>query len=205
MQVKKLFSIEIKDYYKFIVDKDKYKTFFELFGALIPIKNKQLNEHKLYIVAQFGKPNEIVNATVTPSIPFQCELLTEEDLVEAYYSRNMKTPRGGTEMFDTYKVTNVEFGEVNEVALEVAIEDIAKNLPGVVLKKKRDKVHLVKDGSAVELNGAEFKGLIERYMKDKTVAELRGNTAMYGLITKLGLLKKVTLEKSEGDLSAILG
>ena len=108
-------------------------------------------------------------------------------------------------MFSNYKIKEVTFGEISDVALESAVEKIAVDLEGVEIKTKTDKTYLVKDGEAVELRGAEFQKLVDNYVKGKTVAALRNNKEMFTLITKLGIIDEVTLTKEKGGLSAIFG
>jgi len=108
-------------------------------------------------------------------------------------------------MFTNYKITSVEFSEISDVALEAAMEKLAGQMDGVEIKTKGEKTYLVKDGTAIELNGAEFIDLVKKYVIGKTEAELTRNTTMYTLIKTLGIVKSATVEKDESSLSSIFG
>jgi hypothetical protein len=80
-----------------------------------------------------------------------------------------------------------------------------KSMPGVSLEKEGSDTYLVKDGTAVKLDSKEFQDQVKTYVVGKTMAELQKNIAMYNLITKLGLIKKCTLIKSESGFAGIFG
>ncbi len=106
-------------------------------------------------------------------------------------------------MFDNYTITDVEFGEINRVALKVAVKELAKELKGMKLEKDGDDTYLVKDGAVVKLDSKEFQAQVKLYVEGKTSAELRKNAAMYTIITKLGLIKSCKMTKPVEDLSTV--
>jgi hypothetical protein len=118
--------------------------------------------------------------------------------------RPFSSPESEPAMFENYKISEIEFGTINIVALEAVIEELAKDLDGASLRVKEGDTYLVRDGAAVKLESDEFRGQVEEYVKGKTVVELRKNSAMYKLVTKLGLIKTVTLTRHEEDLVSIL-
>jgi hypothetical protein len=109
------------------------------------------------------------------------------------------------EMFENYVITDIEFGELNLVALKTSMKAIVKELEGVELVKEASETYLVKDGNAVKIDSDEFQGQVKKYVVGKTMAELKKNAAMYKIITKLGLISKCSLEKNEDGLAGIFG
>lgn len=108
-------------------------------------------------------------------------------------------------MFENYQIVDIEFGELNPVALKTAVKEIAKTLDGVSIEKEGGETYLVKDGTAVLLEGKEFQAQVQKYVVGKTMAELKKSPAMHKIITKLGLISKCTLQKSDEGIADIFG
>lgn len=196
-----VFELAKKEYGRFIVEEDKIWAVFNFFNIKLNVKQAMLKKSVLYFVVSEGITDEgQVRGTVSyyNELPFHFNISERRSLIE----NNLE---GENAMLDGFKIAEVTLGDINDVALEVAVEGMAKSLDGVTIKKKGTKTYLVKDGSTIELNGEEFQSMVANYIKGKTVSELRSNNSMYQLITKLGLVQKITLEKETGDLSAIFG
>jgi len=192
------FWIFKKDLTLFILDETSTNYYVDFFGIQGSIK-KPVNVKRVFVYCNGEK------ITISLSERFEYNLFSSMNLIEVYHHNDWDFPKEKRDMFSNFKITNVEFGEVSDVALETAVEKIAGNLKGVEIKTKADKTYLVKDGSAIELNGEEFISLVDAYVKGKTVSGLSRNSEMFTLIKNLGIIKKVTLESKGGDLSSIFG
>jgi len=194
----KSFWINKKDLYKFIIDETDTHYFLNIFGE----------NNRVYKSTEFEKLFIYVTETyfaISLIEKFEYALLSSMNLVEVYEHYKWEFPQEKKEMFNNFVIEDVVFGEVNEVALETAVEKIASDLQGVEIKTKNDKTYLVKDGSAIELNGDEFIALVEKYVKGKTVNALSKNREMFTLIKNLGIIKEVKLTSKDSGLSSIFG
>ena len=141
---------------------------------------------------------------------WQYQLIENKDLLRYYETgeivpiRIEKYVKEET-MFQNYVIQEVEFGELNIVAIKASLKEIAKTMDGVSIEKEGSETYLVKDGTAVKLDSKEFQDQVQKYVVGKTISELRKNAAMYQLITKLGLINKCVLTKSESGLAGIFG
>lgn len=199
-----LYMLRTIDVDKFVIRKTDYYLVFLIFGLSCKMKiNRILSSENIffYITVIDDKPVQIVG-DVKERWEFKL-LAGHFNLVEIYKKRNLKTPKEERAMFSNYKITEIEFAEINDVALEAALEKLASKLDGVELKTKGDKTFLVKDGIAIELNGKDFQELIKGYVLGKTEAELTRNTSMFELIKTLGIIRSAKVEKVQGDLSSI--
>ncbi len=128
-------------------------------------------------------------------------------LVKRYKQLNLKTPWEENEMFRNYTIESIEVGEINPIALRVAVEDLIKNnqLSGVTIEKDGDKAVLVKGSSVIDLAGEEFAEKVKQYAKGKTLTALGEKPVMLALIKSLGLIKSVTLVKEDNTLTDLIG
>ncbi len=205
MKVKEVYILKVEDADKFILRTTKHFHIFEVFGNQCRMRtNKVVSAVKLYFyVTKDG--DKVISVVGGAQDRFEFSTVDSFDLVKAYKERKLKTPKEGRSMFTNFKITSIDFREVNDVALEAAIEKVAATMDGVEIKTKGDKSYLVKDGSAIELNGKEFQELVAKYVVGKTEADLTRNAPMYQLIKSLGIIKKATVEADESDLSTIFG
>lgn len=179
--------------------------FFKVFGQEKKVSKKVIGLDSPVFIHVIKHDGKIRNIEVLNHVRFEFDFKNLVNLVEYYKRMKMETPKEESNMFSNYKITDVKFGEVIDIALESAIEKIAKDLDGVEIKTRGEKTFLVKDGNAIELQGGEFQKLVESYVKGKTVSSLRNNSAMFSLITKLGIIESVQLSKEKDDLSSIFG
>lgn len=205
MKTREMYVLNVSDFDKFVIRRTKFFFIFLVFNHECKMKiDRVLQANKLffYITKENNKP---INVIGDINQRWEFQLSSSFDLVETYKKQNLKTPKEERAMFTNFKITEVEFREVNEVALETAIEKVADRMDDVEIKTKGNKSFLVKDGSAIEINGAEFVNLIKKYVIGKTEAELTRNSSMYQLIKSLGIIKSAKVEADESDLSSIFG
>ena len=181
----------------------EYEMPFELYESID-------NLGYFYFHVKFKK-GKVLSIHVGTTKDWQYNLITTKDLLH-YHETGEIIPleivnytREENEMFQNYVIESVEFGELNVVAIKASIKEIAKEMEGVSLEKEGGDTYLVKDGNAVKLDSEEFQAQVQKYVVGKTLGELRKNAAMYKLITKLGLISKVVLAKSESGLAGIFG
>lgn len=201
-----LYMLRIVDIDKFVIRRTDHYLVFLIFGLICKMKISRILSAEnifFYITIVDNKPVSIIGDVKER---WEFKLLSERfNLIEEYKKQNLKTPKEGRAMFSNYKITAIEFSDIQDVALETALEKLASKLDGVELKEKGEKTFLVKDGAAIELNGKDFQSLISRYVIGKTEAELTRNASMFELIKTLGIIKSATVEKVQGDLSSIFG
>lgn len=191
-----IFILKSENFDLFTVEERPFEIRLEIFGV-----KQWINELKdnLFITVKSGR------MTMHKNKAFEFNLLKEKDLNDFYKENRLETPKEKNTMFSNFKIKDVKFGEISDVALETAVEKIAGQLEGVEIKTKADKTYLIKNGKAIELKGDEFIGLVEKFVKGKTVAGLRRNKEMFTLIQNLGIISEVTLENQADDLSTIFG
>lgn len=182
----------------FTVEKTKHEISLEIFGIEKTIFFNP-NIQRIFIHVMDNQLS-IQNLKL-----FEYGLIKERKLLDFYNEKGWKTPKEKNIMFSNYKITDVKFGDISDIALETAVEKIAHDLEGVEIKTKGDKTYLIKNGKAIELKGEEFTSLVEKYVKGKTVAGLRRNKEMFTLISNLGIISEVTLTSQADDLSSIFG
>lgn len=208
-----VYTIPLKDIDEFVTHSTKEFYQILIFGVSRKVKITRLNQTtdgKVYIHVMVDYPDSDgsdeynINITIDPSKRVEFGLSTERNLIDTYKYYNLKTPKE-SEMFGTFKIKSVTFDEVNDVALEAAIEKIAGQLEGVEMRERGGEMYLIKDGKAIAIKGDEFVGLVEKYMVGKTVNGLRSNKAMYTLISNLGIVKRIELESESEGLDAIFG
>lgn len=109
--------------------------------------------------------------------------------------------------FGNFLIEDVELGELNTIALKAAIKKLEPIFKkhDIELVRESGELILVKDGSTETVNGDEFKTKLKEQVVGKTVAEISGNEIVWGLLTTLGLINKITLGKSKDGLSGIFG
>lgn len=200
-----MYTLNISNVDKFVIRRTKFFFTFLIFGHECKMKiDRVLQADKLffYITKENNKMIDVIGDT---NQRWEFQLSNTFDLVEIYKKQNLKTPKEERAMFTNFKITEVEFREVSEVALETAIEKVADRMDGVEIRSKGGKSFLVKDGTAIEINGAEFVNLVKKYVVGKTEAELTRNASMYQLIKSLGIIKSAKVEADESDLSSIFG
>jgi len=135
---------------------------------------------------------------------FEFGFLPEQDLSQAIkgganlQNQNLEEDS----MFSNYTIKSFELGEIDPVALEVAIKGWAKGRDGVKLVQKGEAVYMVKEGTgkSIELGSEKFEKLIRSYVEGKSVAELAKNSDLFELIKSLGVIKEVTLASEEAGL-----
>ena len=205
MRTSEVYTISSRDIDLFLLKKTPHFYTFLIFDIECKVKISRLEGKKtifFHVVYEDGTPSSV---QVDSQKRWEFGLSGLKDLIEEYKKCELQLPKEGRDMFSNYKVTEVKFGAVNDVALETAVEKIASDLKDVEVKVKGEKTFLIKDGSAIELNGTEFQDLILKYVLGKTVSELVHNRSMFDLITRLGLIEEVKLEKPKDDLAAIFG
>lgn len=191
---------------QFIIRTTKQFYVFLIFGHQCKISiNKALKGNNLFFHITRDVEGDINKIQADTKRRFEFQGVKLQMLSEEYRKRKLKTPKEERAMFTNYKITSVEFAEINEVALEAAMEKLAGQMDGVEIKAKGEKTYLVKDGTAIELNGEEFVAMVKKYVIGKTEAELTRNTSMYNLIKTLGIVKSATVERDESSLSSIFG
>lgn len=193
-----VFTIDLDELDLFIIEESKGEIFLEVFGMTRNIfttpKIKTLFVHimnEYMIVARAKK--------------FEYSLVREKKLIDFYNEKGLKTPKERNNMFSNYKITSVKLGEINDIALECAVEKIADQLKNAEIRTKGDKTFLVQNGTVVELTGEEFSKQMTEYMVGKTVFSVRNSKTMSTIIENLGIIEEVTLVKQKDSLSSILG
>ncbi len=136
---------------------------------------------------------------------FEFNFVPEEDLDQALKLKggnNLQKEEEDSNMFNSFVIDEFDLGDIDTVALEVTIKEWAKGKDGVTLHTKGEDVYMGKEGSgkSVRVGGEEFKILIEKYLKGKTVSDLVKNPDLYNLIQGLGVVKSVTLTSVETSL-----
>lgn len=192
-----VFLLYPKDLDLFIVDTTNDEICLEIFGICRWIP--KYVDTLLYVHQLNG------DITISRTKNFEFGLIQERKLTAVYEEERWITPKERDNMFSNYKITDVKFGEISDVALETAVEKIAHELQGVEIKTKGEKTYMVKNGKAIELKGEEFIALVQKYVVGKTVSGLRRNKEMFTLIQNLGIISEVTLQCQADDLSTIFG
>jgi hypothetical protein len=109
------------------------------------------------------------------------------------------------EIMKNYIIGDVEFSELNAIALKTSLKEIAKSTTGITIEKDGVDTYLVKNGTVLKLDSKEFQSEVQKYVVGKTMVELKNNHTMYNLITILGLISKFTMVKPESSLAEMLG
>ena len=194
-----VFTMTPSEVKSFIVDlKDEIVT-LEIFGIKILI-NQKLTKRKLFI----HKASDMC-FDVTPTKRFEFNLVQERKLIEFYEENGWKTPKERDNMFSNYIIKDIKIGEINEIALEVAIENFAKTSTGVEIRTKGDKTYVINSGAVIELKSEAFGDMIKKAVVGKTLSNLKLNPGIFNIIKTLGVIEEVTLEIKKGDISSIFG
>jgi hypothetical protein len=211
---KAIYVLKKDNFEKFIIEKTKTITIFSIFNNQCMIASEILDTTDILFFHAETLDRKVSNVIIDVERRLDFDMATEFNLTESYMLKGIEFPNKNQInncnkeeflMFENYKITNIEFGEINPVALETAIEELSADLEGVSLKEKDGKTYIVKEGTAIELDSEEFQSQVQKYVIDKTMSELKKSPAMYKLITKLGIIKTVALTKVEDNLAAIFG
>jgi len=191
---------------QFIIRRTKQFYVFLIFGHQCKISiEKALKGNNLYFHVTRDAEGDIHRIQIDTRKRFEFQGIKLQLLQDVYKKLKLKTPKEERNMFANHKITKVEFAEINDVALEAAVEKVAANLSGVEIRTKGDETYLVKDGTVIQLNGEDFLNLVKDYVVGKTISELTRNNEMYTLIKTLGIIKSATVEKDASSLSSIFG
>ncbi len=128
-----------------------------------------------------------------------------DDQISEMIPAKPKQMKKENDMFENYKVTSLEIGDLTDEALEFALEDLENSNSDFQIRKKGDKTFLWKDGKVLPIKGKEFISMVETAIVGKTLKEIKTKGMLFTLIEKMSLFDKITLEKPESDFESILG
>ena len=109
------------------------------------------------------------------------------------------------QMFGKHKITEVVISEINPITLELAMKKLAASNSKIEILERKDVVYLVAEGSdPVELNGEQFKTMIEKALIGKTILEVKANASISQLLGSLNVVESITLTKQQVSLTELL-
>jgi len=205
-----LFMIRKPDIPLFVWKETPHFFKFKFFDKPVNIKKSRIrNASTLYVhvSAQRGNYQGALSISADTEKRFEFINAKERDMVQEYRIEGRKFPAEEANMFSNFKVTSIDLRQVDDVAIEVAVEKVAKEIPGVEIVTKSDKTFIVKDGKSQELSGDEFRKVVENYVVGSKVVELQRDSNMFSLIKMLGIIGTATLEFAgdKEDKSSIFG
>lgn len=196
-----------KDFLRQFRDPNQYKTAaheFRVFEINFSVSPSDWYAAEIfYLHAYTDHLNRVYRIQCLTTKRFEFNLIPEEDLEQILKGGyNLQQKEEEDDMFANYTIADFTLGDVDPVALEVAIENWADGKDGVKLIRKGEDAYMVKEGTgkSVKLGSDQFASLITKYLKGKSVAELTKNPDLYNLIQGLGVIKEVTLTSLDTGL-----